>query len=588
MYYKAEEPDFGMSADKRSAAILGPGGEAYPLVTAAISPGGGIALQAGAGGNFTLDKHYDQYGRPDRGDSYAIPGFAGSQVIDLAATTRTHANGAADDYSRVMGQKVNIKLPYNATGAYTDLTNFGGAGGKAIISDTDVLTLEVYRPESDAPPTMLNVFFMNTAGDYDNVLQTYVMVEARGHQKIAIPMINARRLGTYNHAADLGQVRVRMIHVTTKQCEPLRNSADDYVLIGDIRKSVRTRAKLLFTIDDGYLTDYTQWLPKLAEYGWTGTTYIVPTIIGLPGRMSVSQCQEMRAAGWCVGNHSWGHPMNSGANNGLRLLGPAGLVPLAVTGVNTTTGVFTVESKAPRTYGYGVIFSATTMPGGVEAGRVYYAGKSTATQFNIYATYADAVAEINPIIPTSAGSGVSLTYEGAESGSSAILSDIIRARDWLNSRNLDGEHFAYPQNGHDIFTYKAVMQAGFKTMRTAVDLPNYLSPILTGKQPLHIPGYMNSIYDGVVATPIAADALAPFGSSANLTACVGMTAGLTAEVKAAIDYAVAVGGTLCLLDHGYIGANVIAVCNYVKQLEMAGLLDVVNAREWYDGLSARM
>jgi hypothetical protein len=99
---------------------------------------------------------------------------------------------------------------------------------------------------------------------------------------------------------------------------------------------------------------------------------------------------------------------------------------------------------------------------------------------------------------------------------------------------------------------------------------------------------MNSIYDGVVATPIAADALAPFGSSANLTACVGMTAGLTAEVKAAIDYAVAVGGTLCLLDHGYIGANVIAVCNYVKQLEMAGLLDVVNAREWYDGLSARM
>ena len=84
------------------------------------------------------------------------------------------------------------------------------------------------------------------------------------------------------------------------------------------------------------------------------------------------------------------------------------------------------------------------------------------------------------------------------------------------------------------------------------------------------------------------DNLSPMGSACSLAAAVDISGGLTVAVQAAIDYAVSVGGSLCLLDHGYNASNATAVCAYVKKYELADMLDVVTAQTWYEGLSGTL
>lgn len=561
-------------------------------VRAIVDPVTGRIKISGAGADDVLaatvgyGKGFDQYGRAVGGGNYAIPGFPGTQLVDLNNCTRTYTSAASDDATQKLGQKVNCKLVYNAAVTRVDLKDFGGAAGTVVISDTDVLTLNVYRPPSSNAPTVVECYFCNTASDFSNALRLYFMVEATGLQQIAIPLISFHVLGTFTYANPIAQIRFSSITAVTKECSPLANSASDYVLIGDIRKTVKTRPKILFTYDDNNSSCYTGWFPKLMSYGWVGTAFCVPTTFGLTGKFTLAQAKEMKAAGWTLGNHSNTHPANVGTNDGLRLLGPAGQVAVPVTNVDTVGGVFTVASgSSPTGYAAPVVFTGSPLPTGITAGVGYYpSSNSTSTTFKIYPTVADMLAGTNQIIPSTTGASVSFTYKNAAADSSAILADIQAAQTTLNANGLDGDYFAYPQAGHDGYTYlavKAAQSAGLKFARGAIDVGNFNTPVIANKIPIDLPGFTTVIMDNRVW----ADNLSPMGSAVTLAAAIDISGGLTAAVQAAIDYVVSVGGSLCLLDHGYNAANATAVCDYVKKYELAGMLDVVTAAGWYAGRS---
>lgn len=64
---------------------------------------------------------------------------------------------------------------------------------------------------------------------------------------------------------------------------------------------------IILTFDDGHLDNYTNALPILQKYGFTGVEYVVFNFIGVDHYMTVDQIKELAAAGWEIGSHSLNH-----------------------------------------------------------------------------------------------------------------------------------------------------------------------------------------------------------------------------------------------------------------------------------------
>lgn len=58
-----------------------------------------------------------------------------------------------------------------------------------------------------------------------------------------------------------------------------------------------------FTFDDGQISDYSIAYNKMKEYGYKGTIFQISEAVGLTGRTSLAQIQEMYNAGWYFGIH---------------------------------------------------------------------------------------------------------------------------------------------------------------------------------------------------------------------------------------------------------------------------------------------
>jgi peptidoglycan/xylan/chitin deacetylase (PgdA/CDA1 family) len=65
---------------------------------------------------------------------------------------------------------------------------------------------------------------------------------------------------------------------------------------------------VVLSFDDGYEDAYTEALPILEAYGFTGTFYVVTEFVGRPGYMSWEQIRSMHASGMEIGSHSLTHP----------------------------------------------------------------------------------------------------------------------------------------------------------------------------------------------------------------------------------------------------------------------------------------
>jgi peptidoglycan/xylan/chitin deacetylase (PgdA/CDA1 family) len=64
---------------------------------------------------------------------------------------------------------------------------------------------------------------------------------------------------------------------------------------------------IILTFDDGGEGTFTNALPIMQKYGFTGTAYIVFNYVGIGGYMNVDQIRGLYAAGWEIGSHSISH-----------------------------------------------------------------------------------------------------------------------------------------------------------------------------------------------------------------------------------------------------------------------------------------
>lgn len=77
--------------------------------------------------------------------------------------------------------------------------------------------------------------------------------------------------------------------------------------IGLYRPPTR-RSRHAITLDDGNAADYAV-AQALQARRLVGTFYVVPSLIGTPGYLTLSQLGEIRAMGHLIANHSWSHLM---------------------------------------------------------------------------------------------------------------------------------------------------------------------------------------------------------------------------------------------------------------------------------------
>lgn len=64
---------------------------------------------------------------------------------------------------------------------------------------------------------------------------------------------------------------------------------------------------IILTFDDGGEGTFTNALPIMQKYGFTGTAYIVYNYVGIGGYMNAEQIRSLYASGWEIGSHSISH-----------------------------------------------------------------------------------------------------------------------------------------------------------------------------------------------------------------------------------------------------------------------------------------
>jgi peptidoglycan/xylan/chitin deacetylase (PgdA/CDA1 family) len=62
-----------------------------------------------------------------------------------------------------------------------------------------------------------------------------------------------------------------------------------------------------FTFDDGWSTQYSRAFSYMSSVGKKGTIYLITNDVSTSNKVTKSQCDEMYAAGWCLGNHTNDH-----------------------------------------------------------------------------------------------------------------------------------------------------------------------------------------------------------------------------------------------------------------------------------------
>jgi peptidoglycan/xylan/chitin deacetylase (PgdA/CDA1 family) len=68
------------------------------------------------------------------------------------------------------------------------------------------------------------------------------------------------------------------------------------------------RAIVTFAFDDGYETDYTRARPVLDKYHFSATSYVVGSLVGGSGRLSMEQLKSLQELnGWDIASHSYTH-----------------------------------------------------------------------------------------------------------------------------------------------------------------------------------------------------------------------------------------------------------------------------------------
>jgi peptidoglycan/xylan/chitin deacetylase (PgdA/CDA1 family) len=62
-----------------------------------------------------------------------------------------------------------------------------------------------------------------------------------------------------------------------------------------------------FTFDDGYESTFTKAYPILESYGFQGTAFVITSMVGRPGYMTLDQLKKLYESNWDIGSHTVTH-----------------------------------------------------------------------------------------------------------------------------------------------------------------------------------------------------------------------------------------------------------------------------------------
>jgi peptidoglycan/xylan/chitin deacetylase (PgdA/CDA1 family) len=80
------------------------------------------------------------------------------------------------------------------------------------------------------------------------------------------------------------------------------------LLVNAIKQGAELPPKpIILTFDDGSESIFTNALPIMQKYNFTGTAYIVYNYVGIQNYMNPDQIRELYASGWEIGSHSLSH-----------------------------------------------------------------------------------------------------------------------------------------------------------------------------------------------------------------------------------------------------------------------------------------
>jgi peptidoglycan/xylan/chitin deacetylase (PgdA/CDA1 family) len=98
------------------------------------------------------------------------------------------------------------------------------------------------------------------------------------------------------------------VNIPTVQARIEPTTGNEAVVYFDILSTIKSSVgNVLFTMDDNWISQYTEAYRILKSYSIKGNIAVIPTKVGLENYMQMSQLQEVYSAGWDLLNHTNTH-----------------------------------------------------------------------------------------------------------------------------------------------------------------------------------------------------------------------------------------------------------------------------------------
>lgn len=88
---------------------------------------------------------------------------------------------------------------------------------------------------------------------------------------------------------------------------PAKISLNAYKFRNNNNGNAYPQPSTVITFDDGYTSTYTIAYPYMENKGMVGTVFVIPSLVGTAGFMTLAQLTELHEAGWTIANHTYDH-----------------------------------------------------------------------------------------------------------------------------------------------------------------------------------------------------------------------------------------------------------------------------------------
>ena len=169
-------------------------------------------------------------------------------------------------------------------------------------SDDDMIIIWAYFP-GEYSDVRLKLILAQGSDFTGNRLSAQInqplTIGASGWVPFHFPVNEMTETGTVDYDLPFENVWVELI---------ASGEANIVAYVDAIFQRPKSKAKVIFTFDDGNSSDYSNAFSKLQSVGMAATSFVVSDRIGTNGYLTVAQMKEMYAAGWDMANHTKSHP----------------------------------------------------------------------------------------------------------------------------------------------------------------------------------------------------------------------------------------------------------------------------------------